>query len=86
MPIIRITKAQIEEANKAREAALAKNAEYRLYEERHQSRIQAALRKKIEDTNKERKTTSPNYPEHRLCDEHQRVKPEAVAREEECDS
>ena len=36
MAIIRITKKQIEEANKAREAALQKDAYFRLYEELRQ--------------------------------------------------
>lgn len=34
MPIIRVTKRQIQAANKAREAALSKNRQFRLHEER----------------------------------------------------
>src|SRR5262249_11826643 len=41
LPIIRVTKAQIEKANKAREAALLKDAEFRAYDERQQLRRQA---------------------------------------------
>jgi hypothetical protein len=33
VPIIRVTRKQIEEANKAREAALQKDEEFRLHEE-----------------------------------------------------
>jgi hypothetical protein len=36
MPIIRVTKKQIEAANKAREAALKKDADFRLHEEQRQ--------------------------------------------------
>ena len=36
MPIIRVTRKQIEEANKAREAALQKDDDFRLHEEQHQ--------------------------------------------------
>jgi hypothetical protein len=36
MPIIRVTKKQIQEANKAREAALKKDDDFRLHEEQRQ--------------------------------------------------
>jgi hypothetical protein len=36
MPIIRVTRKQIEEANKAREAALKKDDDFRLHEEQRQ--------------------------------------------------
>jgi hypothetical protein len=87
LPIIRVTKAQIEEANKAREAALAENPEYRLYEERLQFRLQAALQKKsqIEDANKARKAAPPNDPNYRPCVERHRLESEA-AQEMERDS
>jgi hypothetical protein len=46
MPIIRVTKKQIEAANKAREAALKKDADFRRHEEQ---------RKRSEDAAKARK-------------------------------
>jgi acyl-CoA reductase-like NAD-dependent aldehyde dehydrogenase len=39
MPIIRVTKKQIEEANKARAAALEKDEEFRHYEEEQRQRL-----------------------------------------------
>jgi len=42
MPIIRVTKKQIEEANKAREAALKKDDDFRRFEERRQRFLEAA--------------------------------------------
>ena len=45
MPIIRVTKKQIEAANKAREAALKKDADFRRFEE---------LRQRFEEANKAR--------------------------------
>ena len=47
MPIIRVTRKQIEEANKAREAALQKDDEFRLHEElRQRLMLEAVTRKK----------------------------------------
>jgi protein subunit release factor B len=88
LPIIRVTKEQIEKANKAREAALLKNPEHRLYEERQQLRRQAASEKKaqIKDTNKSRQAAPPNDPNYRPCDERQRLDRESVAREMERES
>ena len=85
MPIIRITKAQIEKANKAREAALLENPEYRLYDERQQLRRQAASQKN-EDANSVRQAAPPTEPDYRPCDERQRLEREAVEREMERDS
>ena len=42
MPIIRVTKKQIEEANKAREAALLKDPEFRQHEELRQRIVREA--------------------------------------------
>jgi hypothetical protein len=42
MPIIRVTKKQIEEANKAREAALLKDQEFRLHEEQLERLVREA--------------------------------------------
>jgi len=54
VPIIRVTRKQIEEANKAREAALKKDDDFRLHEEQRQSfeeankAREAALKKELE--------------------------------------
>jgi hypothetical protein len=48
MPIIRVTRKQIQEANKAREAALKKDGDFRLHDERLQRLVDleaAAARK-----------------------------------------
>lgn len=47
MPIIRVTRKQIEEANKAREAALKKDDDFRRFEER---------RRAFEEANEARET------------------------------
>jgi protein subunit release factor B len=91
LPIIRVTKAQIEKANKARKAALLKDPEFRVYDERQQFRRQAASKQneqneQIEDANKARKAAPSNDPDFRPCDERQRLEREAVAREMEHDS
>jgi hypothetical protein len=44
MPIIRVTRKQIEEANKAREAALKKDDDFR----RHEEQREAALKRNLE--------------------------------------
>jgi hypothetical protein len=55
MPIIRVTKKQIEEANKAREAALMKDPEFRLHEEQRQRLVhEAAAAKEEAGTAKEK--------------------------------
>ena len=48
MPIIRVTKKQIEEANKAREAALKVDDDFRRYEEQRQ-RLLSELHKSMEE-------------------------------------
>jgi len=50
MPIIRVTKKQIEEANKARQAALKKDKEFRQHEEQRQRLIReaAATKEKVQ--------------------------------------
>ena len=86
MPIIRVTKAQIEKANEARKAALLKDPEFRLYDERQQLRRQAASKQKeqIEDaTNKARKAALSNDPDFRPCDERQRLEREAAGEMEQ---
>jgi len=87
LPIIRITKAQIDKANKAREAALLKDPEFRAFDERQQLRRQAALNQKaqIEEANKARMSTPPNDPRSRPCDERKRQR-ETVATDMEQDS
>ena len=42
MPIIRVTRKQIEAAKKAREAALKKDEDFRRFEERRQRLVEAA--------------------------------------------
>ena len=88
MPIVRITKAQIEKANKARKAALLKDPEFRVYDERQQFRREAASKQneQIEDANKARKAAPSNDSDFRPCNERQRVEREGVAREMEQDS
>ena len=46
MPIIRVTKKQIEEANKAREAAVLKDQEFRLHEEHLERLMREAAERK----------------------------------------
>jgi hypothetical protein len=57
MPIIRVTKKQIEAANKAREAALKKDADFRLHEEQRQ-RLEDAARAREAALQKELKTAA----------------------------
>jgi hypothetical protein len=87
LPIIRITKAQIDKANKAREAALLKDPEFRAYDERQQLRRQVALRQseQTKDANKARKAAPSSAPDIRPCDERHR-QGEAVAGKMEQDS
>jgi len=75
LPIVRITKEQIEKANEARKAALLKDPEFRAYDERQQLQRQAASKQneQIKDANK-----AP-------CDERQRQR-KAVEGEMEQDS
>jgi hypothetical protein len=47
MPIIRITKRQIEAANKAREAALKKDEDFRRHEEQRQRFEEAAKAREV---------------------------------------
>jgi len=88
LPIIRVTKAQIEKANKARQAALLKNPEYRLYDERQQLLRQRALTRNVqtEQVNRAPQGPPPNDLAHRPCDESQRLEREPSAREKERDS
>jgi hypothetical protein len=88
LPIIRVTKAQIEKANKARKAALLKDPEFRVYNERQQLRRQAASKQnaQIEDANDARKATPSNGAESRPCDERQPLEREAVPQKMEHDS
>ena len=46
MPIIRITKKQLEEANKAREDALKKDATFRAFED-HKKRLEMEMIEKL---------------------------------------
>jgi hypothetical protein len=49
VPIIRVTRKQIEEANKAREAALQKDPDFRLHDEQRQRlELEAAAARKEE--------------------------------------
>jgi hypothetical protein len=47
MPIIRVTRKQIEAANKAREAALKKDDDFRRHEEQRERFVEAALQKEL---------------------------------------
>jgi hypothetical protein len=85
LPIIRITKAQLEKADKARKAALLKNPEFRVYEERRQLRRDQAvskLKERIKAANDALQAAPPNDQDSRPCDERQRQR-EAVAEMEQ---
>ena len=58
MPIIRVTRKQIEAANKAREAALKKDADFRRFEEQRQ-RFEEAAKAREAALQKERKAAAP---------------------------
>jgi lysozyme family protein len=47
MPIIRVTRKQIQAANKAREAALKKDDDFRRFEEQRQRRVEAAKAREV---------------------------------------
>ena len=85
MPIIRITKAQIEKANKARKAALRKDLECRAFDELQQLRRDQAVSKQneqIKDADKRPKSALSMDRDFRPCNERQRER-EAVVGEEE---
>jgi hypothetical protein len=79
---------QIKKANKARKAALLKNPEYQLFEERKQFRRQAASkqRERSENANKVRQAAPPNNPDCPPCDERRRPGNEGIMQEMERDS
>jgi hypothetical protein len=58
MPVIRVTRKQIEAANKAREAALKKDDDFRRFEEQRQ-RFQEAAKAREAALQKERKDAEP---------------------------
>ena len=62
MPIIRVTRKQIEEANKAREAALKKDDDFRRHEEQRQ-RFEEAARARETGLQKELKTAAARKEE-----------------------
>jgi hypothetical protein len=62
MPIIRITKRQIEVANKAREAALKKDDDFRRFEEQRQ-RFEEAAKAREAALQKERKAAAVSKEE-----------------------
>jgi len=62
MAIIRVTKKQIEAANKAREAALKKDPDFRLHEEQRQ-RFEEAARAREATLQKELKTAAARKEE-----------------------
>jgi hypothetical protein len=69
--IIRITKKQIEEAHKARQAALLKDPEYRLYEELHErlAREAGGTGKRLEMGGREQTAPLKDHREQRFTDE-----------------
>jgi hypothetical protein len=85
VPIIRITKAQIEKGNKARQAALRKIPEYQLYAERQQLLRQVASQQvtQAEDASNARKAPTPNDSDCRPCDEHQQARRDGSTRQAE---
>ena len=62
MPIIRVTRKQIEDANKAREAALKKDDDFRRHEEQRQ-RFEEAARARETGLQKELKTAAARKEE-----------------------
>ena len=62
MPIIRVTRKQIEAANKAREAALKKDNDFRVHEEQRQ-RFEEAARAREAVLQKEFKTAAARKEE-----------------------
>ena len=62
MPIIRVTRKQIEAANKAREAALKKDNDFRVHEEQRQ-RFEEAARARETGLQKELKTAAARKEE-----------------------
>jgi hypothetical protein len=62
MPIIRVTREQIQAANKAREAAAKKDDDFRRFEERRQ-RLQEAAKARESALQKERNTAAPSEEE-----------------------
>ena len=80
MPIIRITAAQIDKANRARKVALQKDPEYRRYEEHQQLLRQAAIQRKAqgEKATEARSAPRPSGSEVRPCDEHRRLEREGI--------
>ena len=54
MPIIRVTRKQIEEAHKAREEALRSDADFRAHEEQHERLQREAAERLLEKQKKER--------------------------------
>jgi len=63
MPIIRVTRKQIEAANKAREAALKKDDDFRRHEEQRQ-RFEEADRAREATLQKELKAAAARKEEH----------------------
>jgi lysozyme family protein len=62
MPIIRVTRKQIQAANKAREAALKKDDDFRRFEEQRQRRVEAAKAREVA-LEKQRKTDAARNEE-----------------------
>lgn len=62
MPIIRVTRKQIEAANKAREAALKKDEDFRRHEEQR-DRLQEALKTQEGASQQELKARTPRNEE-----------------------
>jgi hypothetical protein len=71
VPIVRITKEQIEKAGKARDAALLKDPEYRVHDERQQFQRQGASQQKeqIKGAHKGRQTAQSSDQDCRPCDD-----------------
>jgi hypothetical protein len=85
LPIIRVTKAQIEKANKARKDALLKDPEFRAYDERQQLWLQTTSKQseRIMDGSQMKTTARSNDSDCRPCDKRQRREREAGAETEQ---
>ena len=58
MPIIRITKEQVKEAQQARKAALKKDPDFRAFEEEQEQQMEEALKEEKEARKKHEKEES----------------------------
>lgn len=85
MPIIRISKEQLEAASKARETALQKDPEYRLHEERMEMLRQAELTRRNRD-DAGRRASPCREPDSKPCSDRNPLEDKPAGRERERDA